>query len=80
MKANREGGKTSAIHFMTRTNNSSLAINKAQVSNPAGAKVFDSGFLNPGQSFDKKFTTSGTYKYVCVPHETSGMVGTIVVK
>ncbi len=62
------------------TNNPALAIDPKQVSSPAGAPAFDSGFINPGQSFEQKFTVPGVYKYVCVPHETSGMIGTIVVK
>ena len=56
------------------------AINPADVSNPPGAKPFDSGFLQPGQSFTYTFTVPGKYKYVCAPHETSGMSGEVVVK
>jgi plastocyanin len=42
--------------------------------------VFDSGFLQPGGTFTHTFTAAGTYKYVCVVHEPSGMMGQIVVK
>lgn len=62
------------------TNNPALAIDQNQVSSPAGVPAFDSGFMNPGQRFEQKFTVPGTYKYVCVPHETSGMIGTVIVK
>ena len=58
----------------------SEAVNPADVSNPASAKPFDSGFLQPGQSFTYTFTQPGTYKYICAPHETSGMAGEVVVK
>ena len=58
----------------------STAVNPAEVSNPAGAKPFDSGFLQPGQSFTYTFTVPGTYKYICAPHETSGMLGEVVVR
>ena len=58
----------------------SSAINPGDVSNPPGAKPFDSGFLQPGQSFTYTFTVQGKYKYVCAPHETSGMSGEVVVK
>jgi plastocyanin len=58
----------------------SEAVNPADVSNPPGAKPFDSGFLQPGQSFTYTFTVPGTYKYICAPHETSGMEGEVVVK
>jgi plastocyanin len=44
----------------------------------AGVPVFDSGNLNPGQSFTYTFTTSGTYLYHCDYH--SWMTGTVVVK
>jgi plastocyanin len=56
------------------------AVNPAEVSNPVGAKPFDSGFLQPGQSFTYTFTVPGTYRYICAPHETSGMVGEVVVR
>ncbi len=58
----------------------SAAVNPADVSNPAGVKPFDSGFMQPGQSFTYTFTQPGTYKYICAPHETSGMTGEVVVK
>jgi plastocyanin len=58
----------------------STAVNPAEVSNPPGAKPFDSGFLQPGQSFTYTFTVPGTYKYICAPHETSGMLGEVVVR
>ena len=58
----------------------SSAINPSDVSNPPGAKPFDSGFLQPGQSYTYTFTVPGTYKYICAPHETSGMSGEVVVK
>jgi plastocyanin len=44
---------------------------------PAGAKPFDSGFMPPGAKYDYTFTTPGTYKYTCVPHEKDGMKGEI---
>jgi len=58
----------------------STAVNPSEVSNPVGAKPFDSGFLQPGQSFTYTFTVPGTYKYICAPHETSGMLGEVVVR
>jgi plastocyanin len=58
----------------------STAVNPSEVSNPPGAKPFDSGFLQPGQTFTYTFTVPGTYKYICAPHETSGMVGEVTVR
>lgn len=46
---------------------------------PTGAKPFDSGFMQPGATFDYTFTTPGTYHYTCVPHEKDGMNGVVVV-
>ena len=59
---------------------SSTAVNPADVSKPSNAKTFDSGFLQPGQNFSYTFTTPGTYRYICAPHETSGMSGEVTVK
>jgi plastocyanin len=58
----------------------STAINPTEVSNPPGAKPFDSGFLQPGQSYTYTFTVPGAYKYICAPHETSGMTGEVTVR
>ncbi|MGH2773831.1 MAG: cupredoxin domain-containing protein [Actinomycetota bacterium] len=38
------------------------------------------GLLSSGESFEVKFDTEGTYQYFCVPHESSGMTGRIVVE
>jgi plastocyanin len=56
------------------------AQKKGDVSLPKGAKPFDSGFLQPGMSYEHTFTVPGTYKYTCLPHEKDGMNGVIVVK
>jgi len=47
---------------------------------PAGATSWDSGLLQPGQSFSHTFTVPGTYHYFCIPHILSGMRGTITVQ
>jgi plastocyanin len=44
---------------------------------PPGAQSFDSGFMQPGTTFDYTFTVPGNYKYTCIPHEKDGMVGEI---
>lgn len=56
------------------------AQNPKDVSLPAGAKAFDSGFVAPGSKYDYTFTVPGTYHYFCLPHEQAGMTGTIIVK
>jgi plastocyanin len=47
---------------------------------PPGAMAWDSGLLQPGQSFAHTFTVPGTYAYFCIPHVLSGMRGTITVQ
>ena len=56
------------------------ATNIADVHVPAGGKPFDSGMLQPGQTFARVFTTPGVYHYVCTLHENNGMKGVVVVK
>jgi plastocyanin len=69
---------SSKVH--TVTDDATLAAVAEHVTIPAGVKPFNSGRIQPGDEYSYKFTTPGTYKYVCVPHEDHGMVGTVVVK
>ncbi len=62
------------------TDDHAMAIKGDDVRIPPGADVFDSGFMRPGETFTHTFTTPGIYKYVCVAHEASGMIGEVVVK
>ena len=63
----------------TVTDDPSKAANAADAQLPGGAPAWDSGNLNAGQTFTHTFDVPGTYKYFCQPHETAGMVGTVVV-
>lgn len=63
----------------TATLDPAKAANAADVARPSGAQTFDSGSISPGGTFRHTFTVAGTYKYFCAPHETFGMVGTVVV-
>jgi len=47
---------------------------------PAGAEIFDSGSLPPGQTFTRQLTVAGEYRFVCRIHEGSGMIGAITVE
>jgi plastocyanin len=58
----------------------STAVKASDVANPDGAKPFDSGLIKPGESFSYTFTQPGTYKYVCIAHEGSGMLGQVTVR
>ena len=46
---------------------------------PEGAKVWDSGFKQPDESFEVTLDTEGAHHYFCLPHEGMGMVGIIAV-
>ena len=37
------------------------------------------GRLGQGDTFEREFTVPGTHAYVCIPHEQSGMAGTVTV-
>ena len=62
------------------TTDPSFALKKGDVSNPSGAKPFDSGFLKPGESFSETFSVPGVYRYTCAVHEAKGMNGEVVVE
>ena len=64
----------------TVTADKSKAADPSLVSIPAGTKAWDSGLVNEGQSFSRKFDKPGTYRYICIPHEGAGMVGTVLVR
>ena len=61
---------TTAYH--PRNNNHSLRI-------PENADPWDSGYLQPGDTFEVLLTIEGVYDYFCLPHEAAGMVGRIIV-
>lgn len=37
------------------------------------------GNIPPGETYEHTFEVSGRHNYLCIPHEASGMVGTVVV-
>ncbi|HEY1297548.1 MAG TPA: plastocyanin/azurin family copper-binding protein [Chloroflexota bacterium] len=63
----------------TVTDDASKASNPSDVLLPDGTQPWDSGTLEPGQTFTHTFDVAGTYKYFCQPHEAAGMTATIVV-
>ena len=72
--------RNTSIIWHTVTADPSLAKKPEDVALPPGAKPFDSGKVPAGNSYRQTFTTPGTYRYFCKPHETKGMVGEIVVQ
>ena len=71
---------TTPLVWHTATFDPGMAEKSENVQLPAGAKPFDSGKVASGGTYEHVFTTPGTYKYVCQPHEAKGMVGEITVK
>jgi plastocyanin len=56
-----------------------VAIDKSHARVPAGAKSVTSSWVNGGGSWSYTFDVAGEYRYFCQPHETLGMVGTVIV-
>lgn len=47
---------------------------------PEEAAAWDSGVVSEqGATFDHTFETEGVYHYFCTPHETSGMIASVIV-
>ncbi|WP_222919597.1 plastocyanin/azurin family copper-binding protein [Natrinema sp. SYSU A 869] len=38
------------------------------------------GLFSPNSEYERTFEVPGTYEYYCIPHESSGMVGTVQVE
>lgn len=63
----------------TVTADSDEALKAKSVELPEGASPFNSGNLNPEDTFEHTFEVAGTYRYFCIPHEAAGMKGTVIV-
>lgn len=66
-----------SLIWHTVTADPALAKKPEDVSLPQGAAGFDSGKVEAGAVYQRKFTVPGTYRYFCQPHEVMGMVGEI---
>jgi plastocyanin len=49
-------------------------------SEDAARDNLEEGFIKPGEEYEVSLDQPGTYRYFCVPHESSGMRGTIIVE
>jgi plastocyanin len=72
--------KNMSFFINSVTDNAERVINKNDVSLPDGAKPFDSGVIQPGQSYRHTFEKPGTYRYVSRIHEPENMRGIVIVK
>lgn len=49
-------------------------------SESAARENLQAGYVDEGERYRHRFETTGTYEYLCIPHEGSGMVGTLDVE
>lgn len=64
----------------TATGDPSMAADPSHVELPEEAEPWHSGDVSPGEEYSKAFEIAGEYRYVCLPHEGQGMLGTIIVE
>jgi len=69
-----------SIIWHTVTDDPALAKDASHAALPPGAAAFDSGKVEAGSNWWHTFSVPGTYKYFCKPHESKGMLGTVVVQ
>ena len=53
--------------------------NTSEIPHTVTGEGFDSGMIEPGESYSRTVTQPGTYAYWCTPHRQAGMVGTVLV-
>lgn len=71
--------RNTSVLVHTVTGDPRSAADSGNVMLPDGAAPFDSGMIDPEGTFTYVFTVPGEYRYVCIPHELAGMLGTILV-
>ncbi len=72
--------KNTSVSVHNVVDDAAKATETSDVHLPAGVKPFDSGYMQPGQTYVRTFTVPGIYRYVCTLHESSGMKGTVIVR
>lgn len=68
---------SSVVHTVTA--DPTIVLDPARVRLPAGAAAFDSGDIGPGGEYTRTFDVAGRYEYLCRPHESAGMVATLII-
>lgn len=64
----------------TVTDDPAKAQNKSDAVLPKDGLAWDSGDINPGDTWSHRFDQPGTYLYFCRYDESEGMVGSVIVK
>lgn len=74
------GTVTWELESGSHTTTAYAADNDAPQRIPDSAEPWDSGTMSEaGETFDHTFETTGVYDYFCVPHEATGMIGSVIV-
>jgi len=71
--------KNTSLLVHTVTGDPSQETMEISATLPEGARPFDSGNLDPNETYEHTFTVPGTYGYFCIPHEAA-MRGIVIVK
>lgn len=66
------------VHTVTADPEEATLENSVRL--PEGATPFDSGNMDPDETFEHTFRVPGTYRYFCIPHEATKMYGTVLVE
>jgi plastocyanin len=72
--------KNSSFAIHNVVDDASKATSVIDVKLPSGVQPFDSGYMQPGQTYSRVFTVPGIYRYVCTLHEANGMKGVVIVR
>lgn len=72
--------ENSSMIVHTVTGDPSLETIEGSAKLPDKAEAFNSGMMDPDESFEHTFTEPGTYQYFCIPHEGTKMYGWVIVK
>jgi plastocyanin len=71
--------RNQSLFAHTVTFDPAKADERSDVALPVGVEPFGSGDIPQGETFARKFTVPGTYRYICRHHQDAGMTGTIIV-
>jgi plastocyanin len=71
--------RNQSLFAHTVTFDPAQADDRADVALPIGVEPFGSGDIPQGETFARKFTVPGTYRYICRHHQDTNMEGTIIV-
>jgi plastocyanin len=71
--------RNQSLFAHTVTFDPAKADERSDVALPIGVEPFGSGDIPQGETYARKFTVPGTYRYICQHHQDANMEGTIIV-